>query len=234
MQIAKIVRSGEPGVDRAARRVRGGREGEMEVSSRGAGASICGRSRRLSLPSENEWAWLDQFCWPRWDARSSSTRSTKTCLRRFRAARSVLQVSVPSGHKCHRSGLVKNDRTESLNNQHADEGREVTVVALSSIVACRSCWFGALKSSRPEARLLEKLAAMRINFTVHAVRRGRTHASAAAGAGDALRDGLARSIGAVRRTLIAGQALARDLTLVTHNTREFARVPGLRLEDWEG
>ena len=34
--------------------------------------------------------------------------------------------------------------------------------------------------------------------------------------------------------LIAGQALARDLTLVTHNTREFGRVPGLRVEDWEG
>jgi tRNA(fMet)-specific endonuclease VapC len=33
--------------------------------------------------------------------------------------------------------------------------------------------------------------------------------------------------------LIAGQALARDLTLVTHNTREFARVDGLHLEDWE-
>jgi tRNA(fMet)-specific endonuclease VapC len=33
--------------------------------------------------------------------------------------------------------------------------------------------------------------------------------------------------------LIAGQALARDLTLVTHNTREFQRVPGLRLADWE-
>lgn len=33
--------------------------------------------------------------------------------------------------------------------------------------------------------------------------------------------------------LIAGQALARDLTLVTHNTREFARVPGLRIEDWQ-
>ena len=32
--------------------------------------------------------------------------------------------------------------------------------------------------------------------------------------------------------LIAGQALARDLTLVTNNTREFARVAGLRLEDW--
>lgn len=34
-------------------------------------------------------------------------------------------------------------------------------------------------------------------------------------------------------TLIAGQALARDLTLVTRNTREFERVDGLRLENWE-
>jgi tRNA(fMet)-specific endonuclease VapC len=33
--------------------------------------------------------------------------------------------------------------------------------------------------------------------------------------------------------LIAGQAVARNLILVTHNTREFGRVPGLRLEDWQ-
>ena len=33
--------------------------------------------------------------------------------------------------------------------------------------------------------------------------------------------------------LIAGQALARQLTLVTHNRKEFARVPGLRSVDWE-
>lgn len=33
--------------------------------------------------------------------------------------------------------------------------------------------------------------------------------------------------------LIAGQALARGLVLVTHNTREFRRVPGLEVEDWE-
>ena len=32
--------------------------------------------------------------------------------------------------------------------------------------------------------------------------------------------------------LIAGIALAHDLTLVTHNTAEFARVPSLKLEDW--
>jgi len=33
--------------------------------------------------------------------------------------------------------------------------------------------------------------------------------------------------------LIAAIALANDVTLVTHNTREFGRVSGLRLEDWE-
>lgn len=33
--------------------------------------------------------------------------------------------------------------------------------------------------------------------------------------------------------VIAATALAQQVTLVTHNTAEFSRVPGLRLEDWE-
>jgi tRNA(fMet)-specific endonuclease VapC len=32
---------------------------------------------------------------------------------------------------------------------------------------------------------------------------------------------------------IAAIALTHNLTVVTHNTREFSRVPGLTLEDWE-
>ena len=32
---------------------------------------------------------------------------------------------------------------------------------------------------------------------------------------------------------IAAIAIANDLTLVTHNTREFSRVNGLKLVDWE-
>lgn len=32
--------------------------------------------------------------------------------------------------------------------------------------------------------------------------------------------------------LIAAQARAHDLTLITNNVREFARVDGLRVEDW--
>ncbi len=33
-------------------------------------------------------------------------------------------------------------------------------------------------------------------------------------------------------TLIAAQAVARKLTLVSNNQREFRRVPGLRVENW--
>ena len=33
-------------------------------------------------------------------------------------------------------------------------------------------------------------------------------------------------------TLIAGTALHHRATLVTHNTKEFSRIPNLKLEDW--
>lgn len=33
-------------------------------------------------------------------------------------------------------------------------------------------------------------------------------------------------------TLIAAHARVADLILVTHNTRHFERIPGLKLEDW--
>ena len=32
--------------------------------------------------------------------------------------------------------------------------------------------------------------------------------------------------------LIAATALVHDLVMVTHNTRHFANIPGLRVEDW--
>ena len=32
---------------------------------------------------------------------------------------------------------------------------------------------------------------------------------------------------------IAAIALVNNLTLITHNTREFERVDGLQIEDWE-
>jgi tRNA(fMet)-specific endonuclease VapC len=33
--------------------------------------------------------------------------------------------------------------------------------------------------------------------------------------------------------MIAAIALANRLTLVSHNTAEFSRIPGLALEDWQ-
>ena len=32
--------------------------------------------------------------------------------------------------------------------------------------------------------------------------------------------------------MIAAQGVANNLTIVTHNTREFLRIPGISLEDW--
>jgi tRNA(fMet)-specific endonuclease VapC len=34
--------------------------------------------------------------------------------------------------------------------------------------------------------------------------------------------------------MLAGHALALGAVLVTHNVAEFARVPGLVIEDWKG
>ena len=57
---------------------------------------------------------------------------------------------------------------------------------------------------------------------------------------DARRAGQIRAFLALQGTpigpydvLIAGQAMARNMILVTHNTDEFGRVPGLRIEDWQ-
>ena len=87
-------------------------------------------------------------------------------------------------------------------------------------------FYGAFKSRR-EGRNLDRLDAMR--FPVIDFDRD-----------DARQAGLVRAELAARGTpigpydvLIAGQALARNLTLVTRNTREFSRVPELRVEDWE-
>jgi tRNA(fMet)-specific endonuclease VapC len=57
---------------------------------------------------------------------------------------------------------------------------------------------------------------------------------------DARQAGAVRALLASRGTpigpydvLIAGQALARNMILITHNTNEFGRVPGLQAEDWQ-
>ena len=95
---------------------------------------------------------------------------------------------------------------------------------LSSMVA-HELFYGAFKSRRIEgnAAVIDALQFEVVEFDKE----------------DARHAGQIRALLALKGTpigpydvLIAGQARARGLILVTHNTREFARVPGLQTQDW--
>jgi tRNA(fMet)-specific endonuclease VapC len=99
--------------------------------------------------------------------------------------------------------------------------------ALTSAIVAHELYFGAAKSARPEEnrRSFDRLFTdlMPLGFE-------RGDAEAAGEIGARLR-AQGMPIGPYD-VLVAGQALARRLTLVTGNTREFARVDGLSVANW--
>lgn len=100
------------------------------------------------------------------------------------------------------------------------------VVAISSIVA-HELYYGAYRSARNEENLarVDSLRFRTLEFDRDDARcAGEIRANLA-------REGI--PIGPFD-VLIAGQALSRSLVLVTRNGREFSRVAGLKIEDWEG
>ena len=99
-------------------------------------------------------------------------------------------------------------------------------IAISAIVA-HELFYGAFKSRRAERNvaLVDALRFAVIEFDKE----------------DARQAGKIRALLASKGTpigpydvLIAGQAMARNMVLVTGNTGELERIPGLRLEDWRG
>ena len=106
------------------------------------------------------------------------------------------------------------------------QGKSIGQVGVSSITLGELA-FGAAKSTKPKeasAALAEFLLPLEIAVF---------DSDAAMIYGD-VRASLARRgtpIGPLD-TLIAAHALAIDAILVSHNTREFKRVEGLRFEDW--
>jgi tRNA(fMet)-specific endonuclease VapC len=87
--------------------------------------------------------------------------------------------------------------------------------------------FGTGKSTRPELQRQQIDRVMRVYEVLPL-----DYASAkAAGKLRHTLEAAGPPIGLVDQ-LIAGIALANDLTVVTRNTREFARVPGLRVQNW--
>lgn len=96
-----------------------------------------------------------------------------------------------------------------------------------STVTLAELWFGARKSSRPEATRASVDAFVR-PFAVLDFDR----AAAAAYAEIRLElERVGRPIGE-RDLLIASIARSQAMTVVTHNQREFSRVRDLSLEDW--
>jgi tRNA(fMet)-specific endonuclease VapC len=116
------------------------------------------------------------------------------------------------------------------NNSHANLVRRARQVppqdiAISSIVM-QELYFGAYRSRRQTQNLA---VADALQFDIIEFDRD-----------DARQAGEIRAFLASQDTpigaydvLIAGQAVARNAILVTHNVTEFSRVPRLRIEDWE-
>jgi tRNA(fMet)-specific endonuclease VapC len=103
-------------------------------------------------------------------------------------------------------------------------GAEISV----SAVAIFELWYGVSKSSRQEfdARRLGTFLAGPIGVLAFEDEDARV-----AGSVRASLEAAGKPIGAYD-LLIAGQALARQLTLVTANVSEFSRVKGINWQDW--
>lgn len=94
-----------------------------------------------------------------------------------------------------------------------------------SVVVLHELYYGAYRSRRRDANvaLVEEIGLAVVELTREDAREAGRIRAALSGDGT--------PIGPFD-VLIAGQAVARGLTLVTHNLRELGRVDGLRLEDW--
>jgi tRNA(fMet)-specific endonuclease VapC len=118
-----------------------------------------------------------------------------------------------------------NGRSEALR-------RKLPTVPARDIVVCSvvrsELAYGAAKSQRPEMSAAKQAQFLRPYATLP------------------FDDGAALAYGRLRAYLeqagtpigpydmqIAAIAIAHELIIVTHNTREFGRVPGLKIEDWE-
>jgi tRNA(fMet)-specific endonuclease VapC len=101
------------------------------------------------------------------------------------------------------------------------------VILLSSIVAFE-LWYGVAKSQRKDANTqrLETFLGGPLEWALFDEDDAR-----AAGTVRAELETVGRPVGAYD-VLLAGQARRRGATLVTSNTKEFARVQGLKWEDW--
>lgn len=95
-----------------------------------------------------------------------------------------------------------------------------------SAIVLHELYYGAFRSERTEANVdrVDALQFQTLDFDAEDARNaGEIRAQLAASGSPIGPYGV----------LIAGQALSRELILVTRNLREFQRIKALRIEDWE-
>jgi len=109
-----------------------------------------------------------------------------------------------------------------------EEARVAGAEVFAPSIVAFELWYGVEKSERREAnaRAVETFFRGSVRLLAFEQRDGE-----AAGRIRCQLEAAGKPIGAYD-VLIAGQALAREMTLVTSNVREFSRVRGLAWEDW--
>lgn len=128
--------------------------------------------------------------------------------------------------------LDTNTCIKYLNGRSANVARKINALRAKEAVVCSvvkgELFFGAMRSQNPDRTLAKQRRFLSMFRSLP------------------FDDPAAREYGKIRAYLtnqgaiigsndlmIAAIAIANQLTLVTHNTREFSRVPNLRIEDWE-
>jgi len=119
-----------------------------------------------------------------------------------------------------------------LNERHSPLARKLACVPRREVALCSiskaELYYGAYRSTRQEAnlavlrRFFQEFATLPFDEKCEEVYGGIRAQLALAGTPIGPND-----------LLIAAVALANEATIVTHNTAEFGRVSGLRIEDWE-
>ncbi|AVH62025.1 VapC toxin family PIN domain ribonuclease [Nostoc sp. 'Peltigera membranacea cyanobiont' 213] len=128
--------------------------------------------------------------------------------------------------------LDTNACIQILNSPNSPVAQKTLLIPSREIYICTvvysELYYGAYKSANVDRNLthLENLFAEFADLSLD------RQAAKIAGNIRARLNALGTPIGA-NDLLIAAIALANDLTLVTHNTREFSRIDGLKYEDWE-
>jgi tRNA(fMet)-specific endonuclease VapC len=118
--------------------------------------------------------------------------------------------------------------TSSMTRRRYFQATSHQIIPQTSSIVAHELWYGVAKSDRV-AQNSNRLAAFLTSAV--AVLDYTEQDAQAAGEIRATLESQGQRIGEYD-TLIAGQAYARNLILVTANTREFGRVKGLVVEDW--